>query len=172
LEAFSHPSRPRRQAIEQAAQEMAVERSLGVFFWRIRRRYHNSLSWTGASAASSFLRYYQQRLNMSFKTDLIAIQFFSDTNPVSLITRTALGEVVNKGLSEINLSVKAVDFDNEKEICRQYRVYGVPMTLVFLNDKLIGRHYGERTSEEFEAIFKNYSDPEGKSDDKRRRNNK
>jgi len=104
---------------------------------------------------------------MSLKTDLLAIQFFSDTNHVSLTTRTALGEVVNKGLSEINLSVRAVDYDKEKEVCKQYGVYGVPVTLVFWNDKLIGRHYGEITSEEFQAIFKNYSDPEEKSDDKR-----
>ena len=129
--------------------------------YRIGRRYHNPLSWTGALVASSFLRNFQQGLDMSLKTDLIAMQFFSYTNHVSLITRTALGEVVNKGLPEINLKVREVDCDNEKEVCRQYGVYGVPMTLVFWNDKLIGRHYGERTPEEFEAIFKNYSEFKG-----------
>jgi len=45
--------------------------------------------------------------------------------------------------------------------CIQYGVYGVPVTLVFWNDKLIGRHYGEITPEEFEAIFKNYSESRG-----------
>ena len=30
--------------------------------------------------------------------------------------------------------------------------------LFFSKDRLIGRHYGEITSEEFEAIFKNYSE--------------
>jgi hypothetical protein len=34
---------------------------------------------------------------------------------------------------------------------------GFPVTLVFWNDKLIGRHSGEITPEEFEAIFTNYS---------------
>jgi len=94
---------------------------------------------------------------MSLKTDLVAMQFFSYTNRVSLNTRTAIGEVVNKGLPEINLNVREVDYDNEKEVCIQYGVYGIPVTLVFWNDNLIGRHYGEITSEEFEAIFKNYS---------------
>ena len=93
---------------------------------------------------------------MSLKTGLVAIQFFSCTNRASLSTRKALGVVVNKGLPEINLKVRKVDYDNEKEVCRQYGVYGVPMTLVFWNDKLIGRHYGEITSEEFKAIFKYY----------------
>ena len=95
---------------------------------------------------------------MSLKTDLVAMQFFSYTNHVSLITRTALGEVVNKGLPEINLKVREVDCDNEKEVCKQYGVYGVPVTLVFWNDKLVGRHYGEKTPEEFETMLKNYSE--------------
>ena len=94
---------------------------------------------------------------MALKTDLVAMQFFSDTNHVSLSTRKALSEVVQKGIQRFNLKMKEVDYDNEKEVCRQYDVYGVPVTLVFWNDKLIGRHYGEITPEEFEAIFKNYS---------------
>jgi hypothetical protein len=100
---------------------------------------------------------------MSLKTDLVAMQFFSYTNHVSLITRMVLGDVANKGLDGISLKVREVDYDNEKEVCRQYGVYGVPMTLVFWNDKLIGRHYGEITSEEFEAIFKMHSKFKGDS---------
>jgi thioredoxin-related protein len=91
------------------------------------------------------------------KTDLVAMQFFSDTNHVSLSTRKALGEVVKRGSRGLSLKVRDVDYDSEKELCRQYGVYGVPVTLVFCNDKLIGRHYGEITPEEFEAIFKHYS---------------
>ena len=90
---------------------------------------------------------------MSLKTDLVAMLFFSETNHVSLRTRKALGEVVKKGLQGFNLKVREVDYDYEKEVCRQYGVYGVPVTLVFWNDKLIGRHYGETRPEEFEAIF-------------------
>ena len=95
------------------------------------------------------------------KTDLIAMQFFSDTNHVSLNTRKALGEVVRRGLQGFNLEVREVDYDKEKDVCKKYGVYGVPVTLVFWNDKLIGRHYGEITPEEFEAILKNYSEFKG-----------
>ena len=98
---------------------------------------------------------------MVLKTDLVAMQFFSYTNRVSLSTRKAIGEVAIKGLPEINLKVREVDYDHEKEVCRQYGVYGVPMTLVFWNDKLIGRHYGEIAPAEFEAIFKKYSEYKG-----------
>ena len=98
---------------------------------------------------------------MSLKTNLIAMQFFSNTNRVSLNTRKALGEAVKKGSQGFTLKMRAVDYDNEKEVCKKYGVYGVPVTLVFWNDKLIGRHYGEITPEEFEAIFKNYSEFEG-----------
>ena len=116
-------------------------------------------SW--GSGDTSILQYFQQRLNMALKTDLVAMLFFSDTNRVSLSTRKALGEVVQKGIQEFKLKVREVDYDNEKDICKQYGVYGVPVMLVFWNDKLIGRHYGETTSEEFEAILKNYSEFKG-----------
>ena len=36
--------------------------------------------------------------------------------------------------------------------------YGVPETLVCWKDRIISRHYGEITPEEFEVIFKNYSE--------------
>ena len=98
---------------------------------------------------------------MSLKTNLIAMQFFSNTNHVSLNTRKALGEAVKKGSQGVNLKVREVDFDNEKEVCRKYGVYGIPVMLVFCNDKLIGRHYGEITPEEFEAIFNNYAEFKG-----------
>jgi thioredoxin-related protein len=95
---------------------------------------------------------------MALKTDLVAMLFFSDTNLVSLSTKKALGEVVKKGIQRFNLKVREVDYDNEKEVCKQYGVYGVPVMLVFRKDKLIGRHYGEITPEEFKAIFNNYSE--------------
>ena len=98
---------------------------------------------------------------MSLKTDLVAMLFFSDANRVSLSTRAAIGEVAGKGTLRCNLKVREVDYDNEKEVCSQYGVYGVPVTLVFWNDKLVGRHYGETTADEFEAIFKRYSESRG-----------
>ena len=93
---------------------------------------------------------------MRFKANLVAMQFFSNTNHVSLSTRKALDEAVKKDPQGFKLKVREVDYDKEKEVCKQYGVYGVPVTLVFWNDRLIGRHYGEITLEEFDAIFKSY----------------
>lgn len=98
---------------------------------------------------------------MPLKTDLVAMLFFSATNYVSLSTRKALREVVRNGIQGLNLKARMVDYDNEKEVCKQNGVYGVPVTLVFCNDKLIGRHYGEKTPEEFESILNKHSELKG-----------
>lgn len=98
---------------------------------------------------------------MSLKTDLVAMLFFSDTNHVSLRTKKALSEVVRKGIQNCNIKVREVDYDNEKEVCKKYGVSGIPVTLVFWHEKLIRRYHGEITREEFEAMFKNYSELKG-----------
>jgi len=98
---------------------------------------------------------------MAAKTDLVAMLFYSDTNHVSLRTRKALGEVVLKGIQGFSINVREVNYDSEKEFCKLYDVYGIPVTLVFSKDDLVGRHYGEITCEEFEAIFNNYSEVNG-----------
>ena len=89
--------------------------------------------------------------------------FYSIYNQASLNTRIAVNEFVEKHKQPFKIKVKKVNYDREKNICRQYGVTGIPTLLVFFDQELIGRHYGEITPEEFEAIFKNYS--EFKSDD-------
>ena len=95
---------------------------------------------------------------MPRKTDWVALLFFSNANHVSLTTRNALGEVARRDHREFKLKVREVNFETEREACRQYQVYGVPLTLFYLNDQLIGRHYGETTPEEFETILKSYTE--------------
>ncbi|MDX1708633.1 MAG: thioredoxin family protein [Desulfobacterales bacterium] len=98
-------------------------------------------------------------VNMSsIKTNLDVMQFFSNSHLASLSTKEALCKFNKSGLHGFNIKVKDVNYDKEKDVCKQYGVYGVPVTLVFRNDKLIGRHYGEITSEEFRALFRRYSE--------------
>jgi thioredoxin-like negative regulator of GroEL len=97
---------------------------------------------------------------MSHKTEIVVMLFFSDTNYVSLITKTVLGEVVKKCFRGFNIKVKEVNYDSEKELCMQYGVNGVPVTLVFCNDELIGRHHGEITFKEFKAMLQDYCVPQ------------
>ena len=99
-------------------------------------------------------------LNMSHKTEIVVMLFFSDTNYVSLITKTVLGEVVKKCFQGYNIKVREVNYDSEIEVCGQYGVSGVPVTLVFWNDELIGRHHGEITFKEFKALLQDYCVPQ------------
>lgn len=99
-------------------------------------------------------------LNVSRKTEIVVMLFFSSTNYVSLITKTVLGEVVDKCFQWVNIKVREVDYDSEKEVCRQYGVSGVPVTLVFLNDELVGRHHGEISFIEYEALLEDYCIPQ------------
>ena len=92
--------------------------------------------------------------------EITVMLFFSNSNYVSLITKTVLGEVVKKYYREFNIKVRAVNCDSEKEVCKLYDVSGVPVTLVFCNDELIGRHHGEITFKEFKALLKDYCIPQ------------
>jgi thioredoxin-like negative regulator of GroEL len=80
--------------------------------------------------------------------------FFSNSNYVSLITKTVLGEVVKKYYREFNIKVIEVNCDSKKEVCKLYGVSGVPVTLVFWNDELVGRHHGEITFKKFKTMLK------------------
>ncbi|MBU0768980.1 MAG: thioredoxin family protein, partial [Proteobacteria bacterium] len=53
------------------------------------------------------------------------------------------------------LKATAVNYDREKNIWHQYNVTGIPTLLVFLNQELVGRHYGEITIKEIETIVQN-----------------
>lgn len=86
--------------------------------------------------------------------------FFSNLDYVSLITKTVLGEVVKKYYREFNIKVREVNCDSEKEVCKLYDVSGVPVTLVFWNDDLTGRHHGEITFKEFKAMLKDCCIPQ------------
>jgi hypothetical protein len=93
--------------------------------------------------------------------EITVMLFFCNSNYLSLITKTVLGEVVKKYYREFNIKVKEVNCDSEKEgVCKLYGVSGVPVTLVFWNDELIGRHHGEITFKEFKAMLKDYCIPQ------------
>jgi hypothetical protein len=92
--------------------------------------------------------------------EIAVMLFFSNSNYISLITKTVLGEVVKKCYREFNIKVREVNYDNEKEVCKLYGVSDVPVTLVFWDDELIGRHDGEITFKEFKAMVKDYCIPQ------------
>lgn len=90
---------------------------------------------------------------MPQKLEYTIILFYSNYNQASLNTRLALNEFIENHHHAFKISAKAVNCDSEKNLCRQYDVAGLPTLLVFLNQELAGRYYGEITYEEYESII-------------------
>ena len=89
------------------------------------------------------------------KLELLLMLFYSNFNKASLGTRIAINECIENHRQSSKLKATAVNYDREKNICHQYGVTGIPTLLVFLNQELVGRHYGEITIKEIETIIQN-----------------
>ncbi|MEA1947372.1 MAG: thioredoxin family protein [Thermodesulfobacteriota bacterium] len=89
------------------------------------------------------------------KIELSLMLFYSNLNQESLSTRIAINEFIENNHQFFKIKATMVNYDKEKNICQQYGVTGIPTLLVFLNQELVGRHYGETTIKEIETIIKN-----------------
>jgi len=90
---------------------------------------------------------------MPKKFELSIMMFYSNFNQASLNTREALNEFIRTHNQNFKIEIKEVDYDKERNLCQQYGVNGIPVLIVFLNQKLVGQYYGEIASEEFETII-------------------
>lgn len=90
---------------------------------------------------------------MPGKSEIKIMLFYSDSNEISLETRSVINEFARKDHQEFNIRVKQINYDKKKDLCNQYGVKGTPVTLVFLNRKLVGRHYGEVTHDEVKTML-------------------
>jgi len=89
------------------------------------------------------------------KLELLFMLFYSNFNKASLNIRIAINEYIENHHQSFKLKATAVNYDREKNICHQYGVTGIPTLLVFLNQELVERHYGEITIKEIETIVQN-----------------
>lgn len=89
------------------------------------------------------------------KPELSLMLFYSNINQGSLDTRIAINEFVENHHQSFKIKATVVNYAREKNICHQYGVTGIPTLLVFLNQELVGRHYGEITIKEIETIVQN-----------------
>ena len=87
------------------------------------------------------------------KLELSLMLFYSNLNKESLNTRIAINEFIENHHQSFKIKATVVNYDREKNICHQYGVKGIPTLLVFLNQELVGRHYGEITTKEIETII-------------------
>lgn len=86
------------------------------------------------------------------------VLFYSNFNQESLKTRVAMHEFMNKHRYHFKIKAQEINYDVEKTLSKENGVTGTPTLLIFKDQKLLKRHLGEITSEEFvimvNSIFK------------------
>ena len=92
---------------------------------------------------------------MCQKIELTLMLFYSNLNQESLNIRIAINEFIEKHHQSFKIKAPMVNYDREKNVCHQYGVTGIPTLLVFLNQELVERHYGEITTNEIGTIIQN-----------------
>lgn len=90
------------------------------------------------------------------KPELLLMLFYSNLNKESLNTIIEINKFIESHHQSFKIDATAVNYDREKDICQQYGVTGIPTLLVFLNQELVGRHYGEITIKEIETIIRSH----------------
>jgi hypothetical protein len=80
--------------------------------------------------------------------------FYSNYNPESLRVKIALHEIVEQFHQVFTIEVFEVDYDQDKTLCNKYNVSGLPTLLIFRNQHLLDRYFGELDSTDFEHIIK------------------
>ena len=66
--------------------------------------------------------------------------FYRDNNPDCEISRKALYTILNNYLDKI--VVQEINFDQNKAICNDFHVYGVPTLLIIKDKKILNRYSG------------------------------
>ena len=91
---------------------------------------------------------------MSEKNNLniIMLNFFYRVNSVDCqITRKSLYNILDNYLDKIRMH--EINFDQNKEICDKYNVYGVPTILIIENKVILGRYSGLVDSGELNSLL-------------------
>jgi len=82
--------------------------------------------------------------------------FYSNVNQESIKTRVLINEFMKTHYGRYQIQIEEVNYDKEIIVSRQYGVTGTPALLFLKNQKLIRRHFGEITAEEFQSIIDNF----------------
>lgn len=72
--------------------------------------------------------------------------FYRDNNLDCQITRRALYNILDNYLDKIVM--KEINFDQNKSICENYNVYGIPTLLIIKDNKVLNRYSGILDSNE------------------------
>ncbi len=86
------------------------------------------------------------------KLNKITLNFFyRDNNPDCQITRRAIYDILDNYLDKITM--KEINFDQNKAICESYKVYGIPTLLIMKDNKVLNRYSGILDSDEIRLFL-------------------
>ena len=86
------------------------------------------------------------------KLNEISLYFFYRDNSLDCqITRRTLYRILENYLDKI--IIQEINFDQNKEICDAYNVYGVPTLLIIKNNKVLNRYSGILDFCEIDALL-------------------
>jgi len=82
--------------------------------------------------------------------------FYRVNNQDCHITRGVLYGILDKYIHKIKM--KEINFDQHKEICTAYKIYGVPTLLIVKNDEILNRYSGILESGEIVILLETLID--------------
>ena len=77
--------------------------------------------------------------------------FYKDNNPECQLTRRALYKILDNYIDKITM--REINFDHNKKICDDFRIYGVPTLLIIKNNKILNRYSGILDSKEIQLVL-------------------
>lgn len=81
--------------------------------------------------------------------------FYSDINQISLKTRGMINTFMNTQRYPIKITIQEVNYDQDKNLSKQYGIMGTPAIIFFKNGDMLKKHFGEMTMEEFKIVLEN-----------------
>lgn len=91
---------------------------------------------------------------MSEKSTYTLVLYYSNANAQSMRVRVSLSEFLSENYEWANVKVKEVDFEENKEQAHEAGVFGTPVMLVYKNNLLINRYFGEVSVNELTSFIK------------------
>ncbi len=91
---------------------------------------------------------------MTKRSKYTLILFYSHANAQSIKVRVSLNQFVSDNFDWVDVNIKEVDFEEDKEKARSFGVFGTPVTLIYKDGLLITRRFGEVSVAELASIIK------------------
>ncbi|KAA3662248.1 MAG: hypothetical protein DWQ10_02865 [Calditrichaeota bacterium] len=91
--------------------------------------------------------------SMHLRNKFSLMLFYRDDNRESQAMRIVINEAVQQFELQKIISIEEVEFDRENELCLRYKIYGFPTLLVFVNQELVEKYYGQIQKNDIEKIL-------------------